>query len=257
MNNTATSPKLIFGLHPVLEALRCQGEALEEIWISNKLKGKWVAEIKALAQQHAIRLRLADPAHLSRLAGGGQHQGVVARTHGYRYLPFPDLLTRLQAAGSQALVVLADGLQDPMNLGNLLRTACLAGAQGVVIPKDRAVGLTPTVAKAAAGAVAHIPVSRVTNLAVCLEQLKKSGLWVVGADAGAPHLLFDLDLTGPLALVIGGEHRGLRPRVREACDLLAAIPMPNPGLGSFNAATAAAIFLYEIVRQRWPRSQAG
>lgn len=248
---------LIFGRHPVLEALRHQGEMLEEIWISTAAKGRWLAEVKNLAQQHAIRLRLVEPDWLTRLTKGGRHQGIAARTHGLGYLPFPELLQRLQAAGPAALVVLADGFQDPMNLGNLLRTACLMGAQGVIIPKDRAAGLTPAVAKAAAGALAHLPVSRVTNLTNCLEEIKQLGLWVVGADAGAPRQLYELDLTGPLALVIGGEHQGLRPRVRQACDLLAAIPMPCPALGSYNAATAAAIFLYEIIRQRAGRSEPG
>lgn len=246
----AEKSQIIFGRHPVLEALRHQGEQVEEIWVAKGGGGRWLPEIKDLARKHAIRLRLVDRSWLDRLAGGSQHQGLAARTHGFQYQPAADLFQRLQAAGSEALVVLADGLQDPMNLGNLLRTSCLLGVQGVIIPKDRAVGLTSAVAKAAAGALAHLPVCRVTNLTAALSELKELGLWVVGAEASAPKLIYEVDLTGPLALVIGGEHRGLRPRVRQTCDLTAAIPMLDPGLGSFNAATAAAIFLYEVIRQR-------
>jgi 23S rRNA (guanosine2251-2'-O)-methyltransferase len=142
-----------------------------------------------------------------------------------------------------------------MNLGNLLRSAAAAGAQGVILPKDRSVGLTGTVAKAAAGALAHLPVCRVTNLARTMTDLKKLGLWIVGAEANAPQRLDTADLTGPLALVIGSEGRGLRPLIRQACDLLLAIPLAPGTVNSLNAATAAGIFLYEIQRQRLRRQE--
>ena len=186
----------------------------------------------------------------NRIAGAVNHQGILARTFGYRYLSEAELWDRLHEAGNTALAVVADCLQDPMNLGNLLRTANAVGAQGVIIPKDRAVGVTSVVAKAAAGALAHLPVCRVTNLTAAINRLKENGLWVIGAEASAPQHLYAADLTGPLALVIGSEGQGLRPRVQQACDLILAIPMAAGHVGSLNAATAAAVFLYEVYRQR-------
>jgi 23S rRNA (guanosine2251-2'-O)-methyltransferase len=245
-----TSEKIIYGVHPVLETLRQQGETVEEVVIAKGSRARWFEEVKSLAQKYGVRFRLAEPAWLDRIAGGANHQGILARTFGYRYLSEADLLDRLREAGSTALVVIADCLQDPMNLGNLLRTANAVGAQCVIIPKDRAVGVTSVVAKAAAGALAHLPVYRVTNLTTAINHLKKIGLWVIGAEAAVSQNLYGIDLLGPLALVIGSEGQGLRPRVQKACDLLLAIPMAPGNVGSLNAATAAAVILYEIYRQR-------
>ena len=236
-----TSEKIIYGVHPVLETLRQQGETVEEVIIAKGSRASWFEEVKSLAQKYGVRFRLAEPAWLNRLAGGANHQGILARTFGYRYLSEADLLERLRQAGNTALVVIADCLQDPMNLGNLLRTANAVGAQGVIIPKDRAVGVTSVVAKAAAGALAHLPVCRVTNLTTAINRLKEIGLWIIGAEASVPQSLYAADLTGPMALVIGSEGQGLRPRVQQACDLVLAIPMAAGHVGSLNAATAAAI----------------
>jgi 23S rRNA (guanosine2251-2'-O)-methyltransferase len=197
-----------------------------------------------------VRFRLAEPAWLNRLTGAANHQGIVARTFGYRYLGESELWDRLSEAGSSALAVVADCLQDPMNLGNVVRTANAVGAQGLIIPKDRAVGVTSVVAKAAAGALAHLPVCRVTNLTTAIKRLKEKGLWVIGAEASATQSLYTADLTGPLAVVIGSEGQGLRPLVQQACDLILAIPMAFRHIGSLNAASAAAVFLYEVYRQR-------
>ena len=248
--STKCSEKILYGVHPVLETLRQQGETVEEVLIARGSRARWFAEAKTLAQKHGVRLSLAEPARLQRLAGTGNHQGILARTFGYRYCPEAELWELLAQAGQSALVVVADCLQDPMNLGNLIRTAQAVGAQGVIIPKNRAVGVTSAVAKAAAGALAHMPVCRVTNLAEALSGLQDLGLWVIGAEAAAPKHLYGADLTGPVALVIGGEGQGLRPRVERACDLVLAIPMAGGQITSLNAATAAAVFLYEILRQR-------
>jgi 23S rRNA (guanosine2251-2'-O)-methyltransferase len=245
-----TSENIIYGVHPVLEALRQQGETVEEVVIAKGSRARWFEEVKSLAQKHGVRFRLAEPAWLNRLSDGANHQGILARTFGYCYLSEAALLERLQEAGPAALVVMADCLQDPMNLGNLLRTANAVGAQGVIISKDRAVGVTSAVAKAAAGALAHLPVCRVTNLTAVLNHLKEIGLWVIGAEASAGQNLYTADVTGPLALVVGSEGQGLRPRVQQACDFLLAIPMAAGHVGSLNAATAAAVILYEIYRQR-------
>ena len=245
-----SSEKIIYGVHPVLEALRRQGETIEEVIVAKGSRARWFEEVKSLAQKNGIRFRLAEPAWLNRLAAAANHQGILARTFGYRYLSENDLLACLRQAGRTALVVIADCLQDPMNLGNLLRTAQAVGAQGVIIPKDRAVGVTSVVAKAAAGALAHLPVCRVTNLTTVINRLKENGLWVVGAEASAAQILYTADLTGPLAPVVGSEGQGLRPRVQQACDLVLAIPMAAGHVGSLNAASAAAVILYEIFRQR-------
>ncbi|MGQ9919977.1 MAG: 23S rRNA (guanosine(2251)-2'-O)-methyltransferase RlmB [Desulfobacca sp.] len=247
--------RIIYGVHAVLEALRHQGSALEEVLVSQGSRGRWLEEVKTLAQKQGVRFRITDAARLQRLAGGGRHQGIVARTSAYQYASFDTVAARLQKAGREALALVLDCLQDPMNLGNLLRSAAAAGAQGVFLPKDRAVGITAAVAKAAAGALVTLPVCRVTNLTTTIQHLKALGLWVVGAEAMAPQPLYAADLTAPLALVIGSEGRGLRPRVRQACDLLLHIPMTAGPMGSLNAATAGGIFLYEIRRQRLLRQQ--
>lgn len=247
---TDNPEKIIYGVHPVLEALRQQGGAIEEVIVARGSRARWFEEVKTLAQTHGVRFRLAEPAWLNRVAGAVNHQGIVARTFGYRYLGEKELWDRFGAAGNAALTVVADCLQDPMNLGNVLRTANAVGAQGVIIPKDRAVGVTSVVAKASSGALAHVPVCRVTNLTNAINRLKEIGLWVIGADASAPQSLYTADLTGPLAVVIGSEGQGLRPRVQQACDLVLAIPMAAGHVGSLNAAAAAAVFLYEIYRQR-------
>jgi 23S rRNA (guanosine2251-2'-O)-methyltransferase len=251
----AAPEQILYGVHAVLEALRQQGEAVEEVLVAQGVRGHWLEEVKSLTRKHGVRFRVVEAGRLQRLAAGGRHQGIVARTTGARYAAWSELEDRLRLAGSHALVVLADCLQDPMNLGNLLRSAAAAGAQGVILPKDRSVGLTGTVAKAAAGALAHLPVCRVTNLARTMTDLKKLGLWIVGAEANAPQRLDTADLTGPLALVIGSEGRGLRPLIRQACDLLLAIPLAPGTVNSLNAATAAGIFLYEIQRQRLRRQE--
>jgi 23S rRNA (guanosine2251-2'-O)-methyltransferase len=252
---TADSEKIIYGVHPVLEALRQQGDIIEEVIIAKGSRARWFEEVKTLAQKHGVRFRLAEPAWLTRVAGAVHHQGILARTFGYQYLGEAGLLHRLHEAGDKALAVVADCLQDPMNLGNLLRTASAVGAQGVIIPKDRAVGVTAVVAKAAAGALAHIPVCRVTNLTEAINLLKENGLWVIGAEATGSQPLYAADLTGPLGLVIGSEGQGLRPRVQQACDLILSIPMADGRVGSLNAATAGAVFLYEIYRQRFLASK--
>jgi len=248
-------PRVIYGVHPVLAALRQGTPVLEEVVVASGVKGAWVAEARQWARQRQIRFRVQDRPGLDRLAATTHHQGIVARMGSYHYVPEADLLDLLAAATSPPLVVVADGLQDPMNLGNLIRSAHAAGALALVIPKDRAVGVTSAVLKAAAGAAALLPVVRVTNLSDLLRRLQELGLWVMGAEAGAPAVLYDADLTGPLALVIGSEDKGLRPRVRAHCDLILAIPLAAREVGSLNAAVAGAVFLFEIARQRRASTQ--
>ena len=241
---------IIYGRHPVLAALRQKESPLEEVIVAQGVGGHWLDEVRRLTRAAGIRLRLQERAALDRLCGTAHHQGIMARRGAYVYRSERDLLDRLPELAEPALLVAADSLTDPMNLGNLGRSAFSAGAHGLIIPKDRAVGVTPAVAKAAAGALEYLPVYRVTNLADCLDRLKDAGLFIVGTDAEAAQSIYAADLTGPLVLVIGGEEKGLRPRVRKQCDLVLAIPQAAPEIGSLNAATAGAVVLFEVRRQR-------
>jgi 23S rRNA (guanosine2251-2'-O)-methyltransferase len=242
--------QIIYGRHPVLAALRQPESPLEEIIVAQGAGGKWLHEVKRLARAAGVRLRVQERAALDRLCGTPNHQGILARRGSYVYRDLAELLDDLADLIVPALLVAADGLTDPMNLGNLCRSAFAAGAHGLIIPKDRAAGVTPVVIKAAAGALEYLAVYRVTNLADCLARLKDAGLAIVGTDAAASESIYDTDLTRPLALVIGSEDKGLRPRVRKQCDLVASIPMAAPEIGSLNAAASGAVALFEARRQR-------
>lgn len=242
--------RIIYGRHPVLAALGQPDTPLEEVIIAQEVKANWVKEVRDLARSRGIRLRLLEPAALDRLAGSTHHQGVVARLGAYRYYQLPELLQHLASLSEPPLLIAVDGITDPMNLGNLCRSTLAAGGHGLIIPKDRTVGVTPAVSKAAAGALEYLKIYRVTNLAESLLRLKEAGLWVIGTDAQAPQSLYDTDLTVPLVVVIGREDKGMRPRVRQQCDLVVAIPLAFPEINSLNAAAAGAVILFEIRRQR-------
>jgi 23S rRNA (guanosine2251-2'-O)-methyltransferase len=241
---------IIYGRHPVMAALRQADSPLEEVLVAQGVKGAWVGEARRLAQATGVRFRTVERAALDRLAGTSHHQGILARRGAYAYRTEDALLDAVSGLIEPALLVAADGLTDPMNLGNLIRSALSAGAHGVIIPKERAVGVTPAVAKAAAGALEYLPVYRVTNLADALIRLKDAGLTILGTDAQSPRTIYEADLTQPLVLVIGSEDKGLRPRVRQTCDLLLSIPLGRPEIGSLNAAAAGAVVLFEVRRQR-------
>jgi len=242
--------QIIYGRHPVLAALRRPDSPLEEIIVAQGAGGKWLDEVRRLARAAGVRLRIQERAALDRLCGTPNHQGILARRGSYAYRSEAQLQDEIAVLTAPALLVAADSLTDPMNLGNLCRSALAAGAHGLIIPKDRAAGVTPVVSKAAAGALEYLAVYRVTNLADCLGRLKDAGLAIIGTEAQSPRSLYDADLTQPLALVIGSEDKGLRPRVRQQCDLVLSIPMAAPLIGSLNAATAAAVALFEARRQR-------
>jgi 23S rRNA (guanosine2251-2'-O)-methyltransferase len=242
--------QIIYGRHPVLAALRQPDNPLEEVMVAQGVGGAWLHEVKRLARAAGVRLRMQERAALDRVCGTPNHQGIMARRGSYTYRSEAELLDMLDGLTEPALLVAADGLTDPMNLGNLCRSAHAAGVHGLIIPKDRAVGVTPTVAKAAAGALEYLAVYRVTNLADCLVRLKEAGLAIIGAAADSSQTIYDTDLTQPLALVIGSEDKGLRLRVRQQCDLVASIPMAATEIGSLNAATSGAVVLFEARRQR-------
>ncbi|HEX9186549.1 MAG TPA: 23S rRNA (guanosine(2251)-2'-O)-methyltransferase RlmB [Vicinamibacteria bacterium] len=242
--------RVLYGVNPVRELLRAGGEGLSELWLAEGgARAAAFAELERLGRAAGAKVRHAPRPKLDRLAGTDHHQGVVAVVADFRYAEVEDVLSAAQASGRPALLVVLDGVEDPHNLGAIIRSAHALGAHGVVVPKDRAVGVTPAVAKASAGAVERCPVARVTNVSKTLEALKDAGVWSVAlaADAGRP--LGEVDLRGPVALVLGSEGEGLRPLVRRTCDLAATIPMTGE-FESLSVSASAAVALYEAARQR-------
>lgn len=244
---------ILAGRHPVLEALRSGTRRIDEILVEGDERGRHL-DILALARQAGVRYTRASRAALTALAGQG-HQGVVARVAPREYADLEDLLAVPRARREPALFVALDQVQDPGNVGNLLRTAEALGVHGVVVPRHQAAGLTPHAVRAAAGALEHLPVARVTNLVRGLDRMKQAGCWIVGAVAedAAARPPWGLDLTGPLALVLGSEGRGLRPLVTRTCDVLTRIPLAGQ-VGSLNVVAAGAALLCEIRRQRSARA---
>lgn len=238
----------IAGRNPVLEALRA-GRPIHRLFVARGAAEGSIRQIRALARERGVPVHEVDRSRLDALAGPVRHQGVVAVVAGREYASLEEVLDRARAAGEDPLVLVLDGIEDPQNLGSLLRTCEGAGAHGVVIPERRAAGLTPAAVRVAAGAAEYVPVARVKNVRMALEELKTAGLWVCGATAEAPVVYHQAKLTGPLALVIGGENRGLSRVVQETCDYTVRIPMRGR-LSSLNAAVAGAILLYEVRRQR-------
>lgn len=236
----------IAGRNPVCEALRA-GRPVNKIYLARGLKPATVAEITGLARERRVPVQKVDKQYLDRLVPGTAHQGIVARVAPHAYAELDDILAA--ARGDDPLLVLLDEVTDPHNLGAIIRTAEAAGAHGVVIPRRRAAAVTPAVVKASAGAIEFVPVARVGNLAVTIDALKEKGIWVVGADASARQTIWDAPLDGPLALVVGGEDKGLGRLVREKCDLLVKLPMAGR-VNSLNASVAAALVLFEAVRRR-------
>ena len=237
----------IEGRNPVKEALRA-GAGLERI-VCAKGSQRGLKDILQLADSVGIKIEWQDRNWLDSRSKTKSHQGVMAWRPALDYTEFGSLVDTALAKTEAPLLVLLDGIQDPHNLGSILRTADAAGAQGVIIPKHRAVGLTATVAKVSAGALEYVPVAQVTNIARAIEQLKEAGFWVIGADMAGDSLHFDVDLKGPVVLVIGGEGQGLARLTKEKCDFLVRLPMHGQ-INSLNAAVAGAILMYEAVRQR-------
>jgi len=242
--------RVVYGMNPVRELLRAGAEGLTELWlVEGGDRQRAFADLERIARDLGAKVRAAPRPRLDRLAGVTQHQGIVAVVADFRYREVEDILAVARAAGEQPLLVLLDGVEDPHNLGAVVRSAHALGAHGVVIPRDRAASVTPAAAKASAGAVEHMAVARVTNLVRTIEELKEAGVWTVAAVPDADQDLASVDLRGPTALVIGGEGQGIRPLVRKSCDHAARIPMAGR-VGSLNASAAAAIALYEATRQR-------
>lgn len=238
---------IIEGRNAVLEALRA-GKTIDKLFVLDGCQDGPVKSILREAKKTDTIINFVDKERLDRLANSGHHQGVVAQAAAYEYAEVEDILNAAKEKGEAPFIFILDEIEDPHNLGAIIRTANLCGAHGVIIPKRRAVGLTATVAKTSAGAINYTPVAKVTNIAKTIEELKKEGMWFVCADMDG-QTMYDLNLTGPIGLVIGNEGAGVSRLVKEKCDFTASIPMKGD-IDSLNASVAAGVLAYEIVRQR-------
>ena len=237
----------IEGRNAVIEAYR-SGKPIDKLFILDGCQDGPMMTIKREAKKHDTLVKYVTKERLDQLSETGKHQGVIAYAAAYEYAEVDDILEAAKKKGEPPFIFLLDNIEDPHNLGAIIRTANLAGAHGVIIPKRRAVGLTATVAKTSAGALNYTPVAKVTNLTATMEDLKKRGLWFVCADMGGT-TMYDLNLTGPIGLVIGNEGDGVSKLVKENCDMTASIPMVGD-IDSLNASVATGVLAYEIVRQR-------
>ena len=237
----------IEGLNAVLEAFR-SGKTIDRLFVLDGCQDGPVRTIVREAKKHDTIVNFVPKERLDSMSETGHHQGVMAYAAAYEYAEVEDILKIAEEKGEPPFLFLLDGIEDPHNLGAIIRTANLAGAHGVIIPKRRAVGLTATVARTSAGALNYTPVAKVTNMAATIEDLKKRGIWFVCADMGGESM-YRLNLTGPIGLVIGNEGEGVSRLVKEKCDMIASIPMKGD-IDSLNASVATGVLAYEIVRQR-------
>lgn len=237
----------IEGRNAVIEAYR-SGKPIDKIFILDNCQDGPIMTIKREAKKHDTLVKFVTKERLDQMSETGKHQGVIAYAAAYEYAEVDDILKSARDKGEPPFIFILDNIEDPHNLGAIIRTANLAGAHGVIIPKNRAAGLTAVVARTSAGALNYTPVARVTNIAKTIEELKKEGLWFVCADMDGT-TMYDLNLTGPIGLVIGNEGEGVARLVKEKCDYIASIPMKGD-IDSLNASVATGVMAFEIVRQR-------
>lgn len=238
----------IVGRNPVLEALK-SNRSINKLLVAKGVSGGSLSEIRARAGEKRIPIQEVERTHLDTLAESTRHQGVLLFAAARDYVEVEDILAKAASLNQTPLIVLLDEVEDPHNLGAILRSADGAGAHGVIIPKRRSVGLTEAVARASAGAVEYVPVARVTNLARTIDELKEKGFWIAGTDAAGEKVFWEQDLTGPLGVVVGSEGKGISRLVKEKCDFLVRIPMAGQ-ISSLNAGIATSLILYEVLRQR-------
>lgn len=242
--------QIIYGIHPVKEALKSSHLQIEKILIGTQAPHPPLQSIIDLANERRIPVTLTTRESLERMTKGAVHQNVVGLFKETPYADIAEILSNWKRTGTKALLLILDGIQDPQNFGSLIRTALGCGAHGIIIPRDRSVGITPVVIKASAGAAAHLPIARVVNIAAAIDYLKKEGIWVYGASGEAKDLVYQIDFDIDLAIVVGAEGKGIRPLVKKKCDRLFSVPMKGP-VSSFNVSVAGGIILYEAMRQRF------
>lgn len=245
---------VLVGRNAVTEALKA-GRGINKILLANGDREGSITEIAALAKERGIVVQYVERAKIEALAGGHRHQGVLAYVAPVPYVELDDILKVAEEKGEAPFLVLLDELEDPHNLGALLRTADATGVHGILIPKRRSVSLNATVAKTSAGAVEYVPVARIGNIAQTLKKLKEKGFWVAGADMDGEKAYYEADLTGPLVLVVGSEGRGMSRLTKEACDFIVSMPMVGR-INSLNASVAGSILMYESMRQRLAKKRA-
>lgn len=240
---------LLFGFHSVYEALRAGKRTFTGIMISKKRIGERTGKIEAIAKERRIKIENVDPAVLDKMTDFSNHQGIAARASGFPVKNAAEMVDKIGREKTPCFILVMENIEDPHNLGALIRTALSAGVDYILIPRDRSAGPSSTVSRSSAGAMEHTDIYMITNTAALLKSLKEKGVWVFGLDADGDRSLFDADLKGPIALVIGGENKGVRPLVKKECDFLLSIP--NKGkINSLNASVAGGIAMYEALRQR-------
>ena len=249
MRVARSKTEILYGFHPVHEALKAGRRTIHALLLRKGRQDARIAAIRQLAKQQNVLVEAVDEQQLLDISGRDGHQGVCARVSALRYCDLNETLGSGAVPGAVPFVVLLDNLQDPHNMGAIIRTAYCAGVDGIVVPQDRSALPRPSVSKASAGALEHMPIARVPNLVNAIQQLKKAGLWIAGLEGSADQSLFDCELTMPLGLIIGGEDRGLRPLVTRHCDFLVSIPHART-FNSLNASVAAALAIFEAYRQR-------
>jgi 23S rRNA (guanosine2251-2'-O)-methyltransferase len=242
--------EILSGKNPVLEALRA-GREMNKVWIAEGVKKAGITEILELAKAAGVIVQFVPKNKVEQLTDGANHQGIAASVAAYRYAEIDELFELAASRNEDPFFLILDELEDPHNLGSILRTADATGVHGVIIPRRRAVGLTGVVAKTSTGAIEHIPVARVGNLAQTVEDLKKRGLWIAGTDAKGSSDYRRMDAKLPLAIIIGSEGKGMSRLLKEKCDFLYHMPMVGQ-VTSLNASVAAAILMYEVLRNRQP-----
>ena len=241
--------EILYGIHPVIEAIRANRRDIYEVYIEKGKSSRRLEKVLSLAEFKKIPVVSVKPSTLKSITGTELHQGVGAKTNPYPLAELSDFEDKVPKDHSKSLILLLDNILDPQNLGALIRTALCVQVDGIIIPKDRSALPTPAVSKASAGALEHVKLVRVVNMVRTINTLKEKGLWIVGMDKASDQSIFFSDLTGPVAIVIGGEEKGIRPLVKKKCDFLMSIPQTGP-VNSLNAAVAGAIAMYEAFRQR-------
>jgi 23S rRNA (guanosine2251-2'-O)-methyltransferase len=239
----------IGGKHSVMEALR-SGRTIHKIWVTETVQKQVYSTIIVEAKNRGVIVQMIDKRKIDQMLEGISHQGIAAQVAAYDYVEIEDILAKAAAAAQDPFILILDEIEDPHNLGSILRTADCTGVHGIIIPKRRAVGLTASVSKTSAGAIEYVPVARVSNIVQTMEQLKEKGIWIAGTDISAKQSVYEASFKLPIALVIGNESKGLGRLVKEKCDFLIKLPMVGH-INSLNASVAAGVVMYEINRQRY------
>jgi len=241
--------EILFGVHPVNEALKAGRRAIDQIWMATEKQSRPKVQIQMLAEQAQIPVERVRPSELKAITGTDRHQGIGAKASPYAFASIEAIFAKARDKNQDFFLLMLDSVTDPQNLGGLIRTASCAGVDGIIVPKDRAAPPSPAVSKASAGALEHVLLHQVTNLTATIGRLKKKGIWIAGLASAADQSLFTCNLTGHLALIVGGEQKGIRTLIKRECDFLLSIPQSGM-VDSLNASVAGGIALYEVLRQR-------